>query len=89
MRSGANLRLFEIPAFGALQIASSSQVRWLEPQKEVLVYRDARHAASLVVEYLSRKTKREMVIHASRERVMREHTFRQRAKRLFRLLDHD
>jgi glycosyltransferase involved in cell wall biosynthesis len=82
MKHGANLRLFEIPAFGALQLASSSHKQWLIPNKEVLTYQDPKQAAELIKKYLKDKKNRLKITERAQKRVLAEHTFKHRAKRL-------
>lgn len=87
MKHGANLRMFEIPAFGALELASYGKKEWLTPGKEMLVYRDAQEAARLIVEYLKEGEKREEMIKRGKRRVIGEHKFEDRARRLIELVN--
>ena len=87
MKHGANLRMFEIPAFGALESASYGNEKWLAPGKEMLVYRDAEEAAELIVENLMNGKRRKEMIERGQRRVLLEHTFENRAERLMELIN--
>lgn len=87
MRSGANLRLFEIPALGALELASHTSPEWLIEGKEIVTYKNAEDAARLVEYYLSYEKEREKIVQRGRERVFREHTFDKRFEKLLNLID--
>lgn len=82
MRSGANLRLFEIPALGALELASHTSPEWLIEGKEIVTYKNAEDAARLVEYYLSHEKERKKIVQRGRERVFREHTFEKRFEKL-------
>ena len=87
MKHGANLRMFEIPAFGSLELASYGNKEWLIPGKEMLVYKDAEKAAGLIVKYLKDGKKREEVVKRGGRRVIREHKFEDRARRLIKMIN--
>lgn len=86
MKRGANLRLFEIPAFGALQVASHTSPKWFVEGKEILTYQDAKDAARLVIYYLSHEKIREQIAQRGQERTVSEHTFQRRFEKLITLL---
>lgn len=87
MRHGANLRLFEIPALGALELASHTSSEWLVEGKEIVTYTNAEDAARLVEYYLSHEKERKKIVQRGRERVFREHTFEKRFEKLLNLID--
>lgn len=86
MKNGANLRMFEIPAFGALELASSGKKEWLTPGKEMLVYKDVKEAAGLIKRYLKDGKRREEMVKRGKRRVERKHTFEKRAERLMKMI---
>lgn len=86
MKHGANLRLFEIPAFGALELSSSTSPAWLIPGKEVVVYDSPKDAATKIVYYLKHQKERERIARAGMRRVFQEHTFMHRFRKLFDVL---
>ncbi len=89
MAGGANLRMFEIPAFGALELGSFGKKEWLTPGKEMLVYKDAEEAARLIVRYLKEGKKREEMAGRGKRRVLEEHKFEDRARKLIELIKMD
>lgn len=86
MAGGANLRMFEIPAFEALELASFGKKEWLTPGKEMLVYRDAQEAAGLIKRYLKDWKRRQEIVERGKKRVEKEHRFEDRAKRLIEII---
>lgn len=86
MKTGANLRMFEIPAFGALELASFGKKEWLAPGKEMLVYKDVKEAAGLIVKYLKEEKIRKEMAQRGKRRVLAEHKFEDRAERLFEMI---
>jgi glycosyltransferase involved in cell wall biosynthesis len=85
MKHGANLRMFEIPAFGALELASYGNKEWLTPGKEILVYKDAEEAGELIAKYLKEGKKREEMAERGKRRVFKEHKFEDRARGLMEI----
>ena len=86
MKNGANLRMFEIPAFGALELGSYGKKEWLTPGKEMLVYKDAEEAAGLIAKYLKDGKKREEMVERGKGRVFKEHKFEDRARNLMGII---
>jgi hypothetical protein len=87
MEHGVNLRAFEIPAFGAMEITSFCRDEWLTAGKEVEVFNSVGEAAELVKKYLADEKGRSKIVEAGRNRVMREHTFDSRAHKLMAFID--
>jgi len=86
MKLGANLRTFEIPAFGAMEITGFCRQEWLAPGKEVEVFRSAEEAAGLVKKYLRNDEARQKMAEAGRKRVIKEHTFDKRVEKLMEMI---
>lgn len=86
MKRGANLRLFEIPAFGAMELSSFSNDEWLVPGKEIVTYGSPKDAAEKILYYLKYPRERERITKAGWRRVMREHTFTHRFRNLIDVL---
>ena len=86
MAEGANLRMFEIPAFGGLELSSFGKKEWLIPGKEILAYGNEQEAAGLIVRYLRDDKARREMAEAGRKRVVREHTFDKRAEKLMEMI---
>lgn len=86
MRKGANLRLFEIPACGALQLASHTSSEWFADGKEMVTYKNTSDAVRLTHYYLLHRTERERIVVAGQKRALKEHTFKKRFEKLLKFL---
>jgi spore maturation protein CgeB len=84
-------RLFELAAAGAAVVTNPYEgiERWFEPGRELLVVHDADEAAETYRELLADPAQAQELGRRARERVLDEHTFAQRARRLLSLLDVD
>ena len=82
MRHGANLRLFEIPAFGALQLSSFTKKEWFEEKKEIVTYQDTKDAVGKARYYVQHEKERRKIVEIATERVFKEHTFKKRFEKL-------
>lgn len=87
MENGANLRMFEAPAFGALLLGNSGKKEWLWPGREMAVYNDTEDAAKKIIYYLENKREREKIAENGMKRVKSEHTFLDRTKKMMNLLE--
>jgi spore maturation protein CgeB len=83
---GLNLRAFEIPAAGGIGTYPDvpDLPRCFEPGREILVYRSPEDLARQFQELLSHPERAAAMIHAGHERVLRDHTFEQRARTILR-----
>ena len=61
MKDGANLRMFEVPAFGGLLLGNSGRKEWLRPGREMIVYKDVKDAVKEIIYYLKNKAERERI----------------------------
>lgn len=86
MPQGANLRLFEIPAFGSFQLAGFTKPEWFVAGKEIAIYRDPIDAAELVKYYLIHQQKRQQMAGRAMNRVGQEHTFAHRFRKLLSIV---
>lgn len=86
MENGANLRMFEVPAFGALLLGNSGRQEWLVPGQEMIVYKNTQDAADKIIYYLKHESEREAIIKKAMARVKKEHTFLNRARKMFRII---
>lgn len=86
MNRGANLRMFEIPAFGAMELGSFSNPQWLKPSVEMILYKDPDDAAGKIAYYLVDESRRTPIAKRAYQRVMKEHTFVHRFRRLVKLI---
>jgi spore maturation protein CgeB len=81
-------RPFELAAAGAAIVSNPYEGidRWFEPGSEVLVVRDAAEAESAYTELLADPAQAEEMGRRARERVLDEHTYRHRARRILELV---
>jgi spore maturation protein CgeB len=59
---------------------------WFEPDKEIILLTSAEEAIDRYSYLLKNDTQREAIGKAARERVLKEHTFRHRARDLVRII---
>jgi spore maturation protein CgeB len=81
-------RLFELAAAGAAIVTNPYEGidRWFEPGRELLVVSSADEAVETYRELLADPAAAEALGRRARERVLDEHTFAQRARRLLDLV---
>jgi len=82
MLSGGNLKLFEIPAAGTLQIADTNGEDWFEADEEIIVAERPADLREAVECYLNDAERRERIVAAGRERAFEEHTYENRMGRI-------
>jgi spore maturation protein CgeB len=84
-------RLFELAAAGAAIVTNPYEgiERWFEPGRELLVVGDADEATAIYRDLLDDPGAAEEIGRRARERVVEEHTFAQRARRLLDLVGVD
>jgi spore maturation protein CgeB len=89
VEASSTVRPFELAACGAT-IVSNPHLgieRWFEPGRELLVVHDADEASEAYRELLADPAQAEALGARARERVLDEHTYAHRARRLLELLD--
>lgn len=89
MRYGGNMRLFEAAGCGVFQISDDrpGTPQWLEPGKEIILYKDLDHLRKLADYYLRHDDERQAIAGAAQERAYRDHTYDQRMRRLVEMVD--
>ena len=87
--ASSSCRPFELAAAGAAIVANPYEgiERWFEPGSELLVVADADEADRRVPRPARRPGQAEELGRRARERVLDEHTYRHRARRVLDLLD--
>lgn len=82
--SASNMRLFEATGVGTCLLTDwKANMRELfEPDREVLTYRDTRECVEKVRYILAHNDERRAIAAAGQRRVLREHTFAQRAAQI-------
>ncbi len=86
--ASSSCRPFELAAAGAAIVANPYDgiERWFEPGSELLVVDSARGAAAAYADLLDDPGQAEELGRRARERVLDEHTYRHRARRLLELV---
>jgi len=86
--ASATSRPFELAAVGAAIVSNPYEgiERWFEPGAELLVVHDADEATAAYRELLGDPAQAELLGRRARERVLDEHTYRHRARRLLGLV---
>lgn len=81
-------RPFELSGMGACIVANPYKglEEWFEPDKEVIIINSAEEAIDRYQYLLKHDTEREAIGRAARERVLKQHTFRHRARDLVRII---
>jgi spore maturation protein CgeB len=87
--ASSTCRLFELAACGAAIVSNpvAGIERWFEPEHEVRVVADVDEAVSVYRELLADPAQAEELGRRARERVLEEHTYAHRARRVLDLLD--
>jgi hypothetical protein len=82
-------RPFELSSMGACIVANpyNGLEEWFEPEKEVIIVNSSDEAIDRYNYLLQHDKEREAIGMAARERVLKEHTFRHRAKDLVRIVN--
>lgn len=83
-----NPRVFEIAACGGFQLCDPAigLDRFFAIDREIPVYRDLKELRAQIAYYLARPEARREIAEASRERVLREHTYAHRAQQMLDLM---
>jgi glycosyltransferase involved in cell wall biosynthesis len=86
--ASSSSRPFELASMGACIVANPylGVENWFEPDKEIVIIRDADEAVARYRWLLGADSARRAIGTAARERVLKEHTFRQRAQQLVEIL---
>jgi len=87
--ASSTVRPFELAACGAAIVSNphAGIERWFEPGRELLVVHDADQATEAYGDLLADPGQAEELGRRARERVLDEHTYAHRARRLLELLD--
>jgi spore maturation protein CgeB len=88
VHASSSCRPFELASAGAAIVANpyDGLERWFEPGSELLVVEDAAGATAAYRELLADPAQAEELGRRARERVLDEHTYRHRARRLLELV---
>jgi spore maturation protein CgeB len=85
--ASSSARPFELASCAAAIVANPYEgiERWFEPGSELLVVRDAADAVAVYRDLLDDPAQADELGRRARERVLDEHTYRHRARRLLEL----
>ena len=86
--ASATARIFELAGYGACIVSQpyNGIEEWFEPGKEVIVVNSEEEAVDTYKRLLGDEKERESIASRARERVLREHTFRERARQVVRVI---
>ncbi|MXX83225.1 MAG: glycosyltransferase [Chloroflexi bacterium] len=86
--ASSSSRPFELGALGACIIANpyAGIEEWFEPGKELIIVNSAEEALDRYQFLLRNETERQKIGRAARERVLKQHTFRHRARELVNII---
>jgi len=87
--ASSSSRPFELAAMGACIVANPYEgfAEWFEPGKEAVVVRSADEAVDRYRYLLANDRERVAIGEAARERVLKQHTFRHRARELMNIIE--
>lgn len=82
MIAGGNLRTFEIPACGAFQLIDKLNPEYFTDGEDIVVYSSLKDLKQKVTYYLSHDKEREKIALNGYKRVIKQHTYKSRFKKL-------
>ena len=87
--ASSSSRPFELAALGACIVANpyAGIEAWFEPGKEIIIVGSAEEALASYQELLGDETRRQAIGRAARERVIKQHSFHQRARELVKIFE--
>ncbi len=88
LHCSSSSRPFELAAMGACVVSNPylGLETWFEPEKEIIILRSGEEAIERYRFLLSHDSAREAIGRAARERVLKQHTFRHRARELLAII---
>ena len=84
MPTGGNLRTFEIPACGTLQLASRTNLAWFKLDQEIVIYSHFKDLTAKINYYLNHPRQRQKIAQAGYRRTYHEHTYQKHFALLFK-----
>jgi hypothetical protein len=86
--ASSSSRPFELASLGACMVCNPYEgiETWFEPEKELIVVESAEEAVERYRWLLAHDTERRKMGEAARERLLKEHTFRHRARQLVEII---
>jgi len=89
LKTSVNQRVFDAPACGGFVLTDYREdaVRLFDPETEIAVFRDLDEMEAKAAYFLENKAEREMRARKSKQRVLNEHTYVHRMKRMLEVMD--
>lgn len=86
--ASATARIFELAGYGACIVSQpyNGIEEWFEPGKEVIVVNSEEEAVDTYKRLLGDEKERGIIASRARERVLKEHTYRERARQVVRVI---
>lgn len=86
--ASATARIFELAGYGACIVSQpyNGIEEWFEPGKEVIVVNSEEEAVDAYKRLLGDEKERGIIASRARERVLKEHTYRERARQVVRVI---
>ncbi len=81
-RNGGNMRMFEIPGCGALQLVNKNNQNWFTDGKEIVTFENEKDLKNKIFYYLSYEEKRKKISQNGYKKAHREHTYDRHFKKL-------
>lgn len=88
MKDAVNQRVFDVPACNGFILTDHQEAieELFEVGEEVITYKDRDEIPELVRFYLDNPEERKMIAKRARERVLKEHTYKQRLSRIIQIM---
>ena len=83
---GGNMRLFEIPSAKSLQIADKHPKDWFMDGDEIILFKDNEDLLKKINYYLNNNQERIRISNNGYKRVVKEHRYEHRAKKLLKVV---
>lgn len=87
MKCGGNMRTFEIPACGALQIADKVDLDFFTDKKDIILFKNSEDLKKKIKYYLKNEKERKKIVNESYKRVQKEHIYEKRFKNLLKIIN--
>lgn len=87
MKYGGNLRTFEIPACGTLQIIDNFNSKWYINNKEIVQFKNVKDLKFKIDHYLKNTDERKSIAHKGYVKTINNHSFVDRFRLLFSQLE--
>ena len=85
MPTGGNMRTFEIPGCGCLQITNRCRQDWYTPGKQIVLFKNNKELISKINYYLKHAQQRNRIATAAYTRTHKQHTYKHRFARILKL----